>query len=721
MSSKQPSKKLSRREFLVGVALATTAGVVSACAPAATTAPTQPPAAATQAPAAAATAAPATKAPAAVATAVPATKAPVATTAATKAPAMGSSLIGKLEGPTVVTDFIPVKFNEAPDLADLVKAGKLPPVADRVGKEPIVIKPLKEIGKYGGVWRRAFTGPGDKFNGWRAATGPDGLLYWDYTATNVIPNIAKAYEVSQDGKNFTFRLRKGAKWSDGELFTADDIMFWYNDLLLNKDITPTPTTYMAIGGKYGTVEKIDDLTVVFKFPEPYWMFPQVVASVNDLHGQAAGITMGSYQCAHYLKAFHAKYVAKEELDKKVAAEKFDNWVNLLKFKADWSLNPDLPVMTPWKTTSPISKPQWILERNPYSVWVDNEGNQLPYIDKVVMTLAENLEVLNLRAVAGEIDFQARHISLSKLPVLIQNQEKGNYKVALDIGQYGADLVIWVNFWYDKDPFIGDLLRNTDFRRAVSMAINRDELNETFWLGTGQTGNGLPGDDNKYSPGPGWRKKWANYDVKAASDLLDKLGLSKKDAQGFRLRPDGKRLTVEILTKGGQFLEFTRMAEMIKEHWAKVGIETTVKEVERNLGYTMEGNNETQFSLWTNDGSDDFFLWTASGLPTVFGGFLKWFNSFGKDGTEPLPSIKKMTEIFWKGFGTPEKERIEMGKEFWKIYGDELIQIGVVGLGAASMGVRVYNVNLGNIPARQYDTPWVRNPSISRPQTFFWKK
>jgi len=718
-------KTMSRRDFLkqaatavVGLGLATACGATPTPTPQPTA--TKPPAAAPTAPAATPTVAPAaptaTKPPAAPA----ATATPAAAAKPTQAGDMRTSLIGKLEGPTIV-ETIPATFKEAPDLAELVKQGKLPPVKERIGQDPIVVKPVHAIGKYGGIWRRGFTGPGDDFNGWRAASGADSLLFWDYTAQKVIPNIVKSMEMTSDGKQFTFRLRRGMKWSDGQPFTADDIMFWFEDIHNNKDLNPTPTTYMAVNGKYGTVEKIDEYTVVFKFPEPYYMFPRVVAGTT-VFGQSFGAPRtGGYAPKHYLKQFHPRYVDKAELDKKVADAKFDNWVNYFVNRATWALNPDLPVVSPWKTVQPKNTPQWILERNPYSVWVDTEGNQLPYIDKIVMTLAENLEVLNLRAIAGEYDFQARHITLSKLPVLIQNQDKGNYKVRLDIGNYGADLIIWVDLWYQKDKFIGDLLRNVDFRRAMSIGINRDELNETFWLGTGSPGNALPGPENPYSPGAEWRQKWAQYDPKLANQMLDKLGLDKKDAQGFRLRPDGQRLRMEMQTKGAQFLEYTAMAEMIKEHWAKLGVELIVKEVERALGYTNEFNNETQWSLWTGDGSDDFYLWTASGLPTAFGGYAEYFNSFGAKGKENQPpELIKMTEIWWKGPSLPDKEREEAGKEFWRAYADSCIQIGVVGLGAAAQGVRVHKNNLGNAPDRQYCTPWVKNPAISRPQTFYWK-
>src|SRR6266571_17700 len=162
----------------------------------------------------------------------------------------GGNLIGKLEGAEVVTDpaQFPKSFKEAPQLAELVKAGKLPPVQERIGQDPLVVRPLREIGKYGGTWRRGFTGPFDTSNGHRVAQN-DKLLYYDYTGTKLVPNIAKAWKVSRDGKTATILLRRGMKWSDGQPFTADDFVFWYEDVYQNKDLVPTPLSVMTIGGK----------------------------------------------------------------------------------------------------------------------------------------------------------------------------------------------------------------------------------------------------------------------------------------------------------------------------------------------------------------------------------------------------------------------------------------------------------------------------------------
>jgi peptide/nickel transport system substrate-binding protein len=643
-----------------------------------------------------------------------------------------STLIGKLEGPEVVTDpaKFPKAFNESPLLAAQVKAGKLPPVAERIGQDPLVIKPLHEIGKYGGAWRGGFTGPADFWNGYRCCSGPDHLMFWDYTGDRVTPNIARGLEMQDGGRTWVLSLRRGMKWSDGKPFTADDFVFWFEDIYRNKDLVPTPSAAMAINGKQGTVEKVDATTVKFKFPEPYFMFPDMLAGSTDLAGHAwrGYVGLGGYAPAHYLKQFHPKYVGQAELDKKVKDLKFDSWVRMFLAKNDWAANPDLPVLSPWKTVTPSNTPTWTLERNPYSVFVDTAGNQLPYIDRVVLTLAENLEVINLRAIAGEYDWQQRHLDLGKLPVFIENQAKGNYKVYLDPGDYGGDMVLKFNLNYDADPEIAKWFNTTDFRRALSLGIDRDQINETFWLGTGTPGSVVPIDTNKYNPGPQYRKLWATLDVKKANEMLDKIGLSKKDGEGYRLRTDGKgRLRIEIMTLGGQFVQFTQISEMIREQWKKIGIELVVQEVERSLALKRTAANEQQLGAWNNDGSEHLFTFPTHVFPFTIADvatsgplYAKWFQSSGTQGKEPTGRMRELMDKYKKAFGVPEKERIELGKEVWKIAADEVFIIGVIGMGPASMGVRVVKTNMGNVPSRQYNSPDGKTPTISRPVTFYWK-
>jgi peptide/nickel transport system substrate-binding protein len=641
---------------------------------------------------------------------------------------LGANLIGKLEGPELITDpaQFPKTFKEAPALAELVKAGKLPPVQERIGQDPLVVKPLREIGKYGGTWRRGFTGPFDTSNGHRVAQN-DKLLYYDYTGTKVVPNIARGWEVSPDGKVTTVLLRRGMRWSDGQPFTADDFVFWYQDVYLNKELVPVPLTVMTINGKPVAIEKVDASTIRFVSPEPYYALPVVLASVWGIghHARFGRDALGGFAPAHYMKQFHPKYASADELAKKLAELKFDTWVTMFKNRNDACRNVDLPVVTPWKTTSPLTTPTWVLERNPYSVWVDADGNQLPYIDRIRMTLGENLEVINLRAIAGEYDSQARHIDISKLPVFLENQQKGGYRVYLDPSDQGADVGLFCNQTYEKDAEIARWLSTREFRIALSHGIDRAQINETFVLGLGQTGSAAPGERTLYFPGPEYKTLHAGYDVKKANAMLDKLGLGKRDREGYRLRADGGgRLRLALTTYLG-FLPFTRIAEMIVEHWKKIGIRGEVQEMERGLATARLRANEHQIYFETQWGADNIYghtpwIFPADGgipLGPLYG---TWYSSAGARGKTPPPRMRELMDKYRKSFSVKDAERIRLAKEVWKIALDEMWMIPVVSNSPASQGVRVIKTNMGNIPERLWNSAVSDNPHVAHTETWFFK-
>ena len=646
------------------------------------------------------------------------------------APLQQGSLVGVLEGPTIVTDgTVPAKFGEAPALAALVKSGSLPPVEQRLPKNPMVIKPLQSIGKYGGAWRRAFTGPGDGENGNRICS-TDKPLFWDYTGTKVMPCHAAAYDLSADAKTITLTLREGMKWSDGAPFSADDYIFWFEHIFQNKELMPSQSPEMSVNGKQGTVKKVDDITVQWVFPEAYPLFVDILAGSTALgagHATRGDELNGSFAPAHYLKKFHPAFVGADEATRLAKEGGFDNWVLHIKFLNSWRLNVDLPVLTPWKTTAPINTPNWVMERNPYYFAVDTEGNQLPYIDKIVMTLAENLEIANLRAIAGEIDLQSRHMDIAKIPVFIENAARGGYRVQLDPGSYGSDATFHFNHSFDGDPEITKWFRNVDFRRALSLGINRDQLNETFWLGVGTPGSPIPEDASPYFPGSEWRTKWHVHDPKQANALLDGIGLTQKDSDGYRLRSDGKgRLRIEATAVLGSFIDFARICETVGQQWKEIGVQIDVLAQERSLAFNRALANETQIMVWANDGSENLFLFPRHAIPVdpaqCFMGIniAKWYASGGKQGTEPVdPAIRKALDIFRSAASKYADERAGMVQEIWKLLVDNVVSIGTVGLSPAVMGIRVIKNSLGNVPARQMNAQHCRTPCTSMPTTFYY--
>ena len=725
----------SRREFIKVATLAAGSTALAACSAAPTATPVPPPPA-TKAPAAPTavppTAVPPTAAPAATKAPAP-TTAPAPTAAPTKAPALGAKYIGKLEGYEVQANAArPAKLAEAPMLADLVKAGKLPPVEQRIPDEPCVTKPLTEVGKYGGTWRRGFTGASDGENGNRMVA-VDKWIFWDYTGTKVIPSLAKAWKVSDDGKTTTIYLRKGLKWSDGKPYSADDCLFWFEDIYSNKDLVPTPDRALAPGGKPGKMVKKDDLTIEFQFEAPYWLFELVLAG-DMLPGRCQAVGQfgaqwyGGYAPKHYLSQFLPKYKQKAELDDAAKKAGYDNWKARLQVLKDWERNPDLPGVQPWKVVagSDITKPVWVAERNPYYWEVDIAGNQLPYIDKIQWTLAENVEVINLRAIAGEYDQQERHLAVANLPVFIENQQKGNYTVHIDPGANGGDANIYFNFSYEEDPEIAKWIRNKDFRRALSLGTDREQIKEAFFLGLGTAGSPIPDPVMPEYPGDEWRNKWHTLDLAQANALLDKIGLDKKDAEGYRLRSDGKgRLRIEIDCTSS-FLAYPKLAEMVVPQWKNIGIQLDIKALERATLEQNRNANKQHLMMWSNGGTELLYLYPIHALPVhensqVGPQIARWYATGGAQGMAPTdPDLKKCMELYDQAQTKKLDERNKIAQEIWKVYVDAVLAIGTVGLSPAFLGMRVTSNKLGNIPGRHVNAQHMRTPTSSRPTTIFFK-
>ena len=365
-------------------------------------------------------------------------------------------------------------YNEAPMLRELVQQGKLPPVEERLPENPVVVPVVEEIGQYGGTWNRAFLGLSDLAGVTRITYNPP--LRRNIDGSEVLPNVFASWEVADEGRVFTFHLRKGMRWSDGAAYTADDILFWYEDIILNEELTPVIPSWFTIEGVPGILSKVDDYTVRVEFASPYGLFPQMLTQPNT-------IQMVS-RPKHYLSQFHPRYAHEEELMQATRAAGLEAWYQLFNLKADPLKNPDEPTINAWKLISDPAKPPYIMERNPYYWKVDPEGNQLPYIDRVVQHYADNAEVINLMAVSGDIDMQLRHIQFLNYPLLMENSERSGYRVLMWPRGIGANPYIAFNLNYPDDPILRDIFLNEKFRQAASLAINRDEINELMFLAWG---------------------------------------------------------------------------------------------------------------------------------------------------------------------------------------------------------------------------------------------
>jgi peptide/nickel transport system substrate-binding protein len=653
-------------------------------------------------------AAPAEEAPAAEEEAAPAEEAPAAEEAAPAEEAAGEAAA-------------PTEFNEAPMLAEMVSAGDLPPVEERLPEEPLVIPVTEEIGQYGGTLRRGFLGPADANNYVRVMY--DALVRFTPDGTDIVPHIAAGWESSPDFTVWTVRLRPGGKWSDGQPFTADDILFWYNDIVLNEDLTPAvPNWLRNADGSVATVEKVSDYEVRYTFNQPNTAFLLELANKDG-----ADVAIGNlgFVPAHYMQQFHPNYVDEAELQAKVDEAGFETWVELFTNKVFVPHNAERPSTAAWiPDNSTVADPVFSLTRNPYYMGVDPEGNQLPYIDELRFTFFADVQALNLAAVAGEFDFQERHITMSNYPVLVENAEQGGYRVLLWPTFGGSDAVLMLNQTYQNDPAIGELLRNRDFRIALSHAIDREAIRELAFLGLGEPRQGVPAPNHPYYPGDEYAFKYTEYDPDLANQMLDEIGMTERDAEGFRLGPNGDPIDLEISVVPA-FANWPDVAQLVVEHWGQVGVKAHVEVRERALHFQMRDANELQIDLWNEDTTGFPF----SGQPKMdprsspalaFAPLVRtWFLTNGAEGEEASPEIQEVIDLIDQAKLVGREEQIAMGQELFKLWVDNLWEIGTVGLTPMVQGVVVANNNLGNV-AETAGNDWpLRTPGNTRPEQLFF--
>jgi peptide/nickel transport system substrate-binding protein len=380
------------------------------------------------------------------------------------------------------------KGREAPELAQQVEAGDLPAVEERLPDKPMVVEPVDEIGQYGGTWNSAILGTADVVWLWRTIAY-EPLVRWDPGWTEPIPNVAESMEVAGGGKEYTFKLRKGMRWSDGKPFTADDIVFAYEDVLLNEDLTPdVPTTFLG-GDTPAKIEKLDDYTVKFTFPgEPNGLFLEQLA----YNGQITAWPR------HYLKQFHEKY--NPDVEQLAEEEGAADWIELFTAKAGLAgyvdpvhyQNEELPTLAAWEITQPLGeRGRVVVERNPYYWKVDPDGSQLPYIDRAVFDVIPENEAILQRALEGSIDMHIRHINtFINKPVLAQNRDSGGYGFFDAQAANMNTMVIALNLTHE-DPVKREIFNNKDFRIGLSYALDRQEMIDVVFQEQGEPYQAAP--------------------------------------------------------------------------------------------------------------------------------------------------------------------------------------------------------------------------------------
>jgi peptide/nickel transport system substrate-binding protein len=485
----------------------------------------------------------------------------------------------------------------------------------------------------------------------------------------VAPGLAESWDVLDGGRTYVFHLRKGLKWSDGAPMTSDDFLFSYEDGLCNKDLSPVFPNWLVLGGEPVRVTAPDPVTVVFSFAAPYGTFLEMMTY------------RGNFLVApkHYLKQFHPRYTDPAALDAQVRALGLNHWRELYGQKANPNENPELPVMHPFVLDTKPPASRMIAVRNPYYWKVDPAGNQLPYIDRVAFTDVQNNEIVTIKAMAGEVDFQNRRIDASNFSLLLQNRAKGHYRV---LGDYEpASVVLYLN-QYSKDPVLRPILEDRRFRIALSVAINRPELIQLLFRGLATPSRGVASPYDPYYL-PEYDEKYMQYDPVLANRLLDEAGLARgKD--GMRTLPGGRPFRQMINVFPSEAGTSTDLWQLVADYFREVGLDFVIKVDALQLS-----------TLQVTTGNSDFWAYSVAGLHWALDPiwFIPWAsNSYfapaygryvasnGKDeqGVKPPPEFQRLVDWYLelRSVVNDDQKRLELGHKILGQWADECYTIGI---------------------------------------------
>jgi peptide/nickel transport system substrate-binding protein len=571
--------------------------------------------------------------------------------------------------------------------------GDLPPVEERLPEEPLVVEPYDAIGHYGGRARWISLGPESGNSEFLSVRHVNLVRFLDDGKT-IVPNVAKSFQWNDDFTAITFELRKGHKWSDGHPFTVDDILFWWEDIMLNPDLYPETESYWVYGGEPMQIEKIDDQKFTIHFAAPASGFLTMMART----------WIQPWQPKHFLEDMHVKY--NPDAAAVAEAEGYADWAEyFFSWFGNWQdavHRYGVPKLESHILVEETTEYK-VFAANPYYFKVDTAGNQLPYIDEIYQSYAPDKELIELKIINGEVDQKAQTLQIASLPLYKQHEEDGNYSIQMPPGAENGR--IYTFNCTSEDPVLREIFQEPNFSHAMSVALNRDEINQTLCFGLCEPEQGVPVHPTASFAKDEWYTYATEYDPDTANALLDEIGLTERDGDGFRLRPDGKTLTVFMVYP--QQAGNPALHELAKEYWEDVGVKVELKEVSSEAYRTMAANNEHDIAVMNSGATLEPFLHSttyrlvppfgdAALEPLCGGPWAEWWSSDGAAGEEPPEDVKDLFDLTsqWKSSLPGTEEYTSLIQDIIGIHREHFWLIGTI---SSAPALTIVHNRLKNVP------------------------
>ena len=557
-------------------------------------------------------------------------------------------------------------FKEAPMLAGMVRSGLLEPVADRLPLNPLVVKPMVEIGRYGGEIRRALMNDVIEETAITKTLNDSVMGYERPIPDSLQPNLAERFEYKNGGRSAVFYLRKGVRWSDGYPFTVDDILFWYEDMAFDdnaRTVALFPSIWL-IDGEPARMTKINDYTLEVSAQKPLGRVLHAFA-FDDFA-----------QPKHVLSRFHPRYNPRatyEEFRKRTEQ-------HLL------ILDPGIPKVCAWRPVEWVRGQRVIFERNPYYWKVDTVGQQLPYADRLIFEIVPHSEIILLKFSNGEIDLMGRYAAPYMVDTLRDIAKRG--RITLHTSGPSVPSAFFLN-WDAPRPQVRRAMRNLDVRVALSHAINRDEISGILYQGLMEPCGFSLSPQSPYYAEDAY-KRFSQYDPELSRSLLEKAGYRDSDGDGFREHPEGGRfeLVVDVVGKGGK----NDLVTLVADYWEAVGIKVHLNVGTEDIIYPRRLNGTFEvYASGVSAAVDPMGRPNAWAIMTPQTPW--WHRNASQDGPQWL---RDATRLLQAGMTTVDPDKLrEIMIRFRDIYTEN---VPAIAIGAPS---RIWGASarLGNVPEK----------------------